>query len=84
MLVPYEALSQLPADTLDNLIKEFLIGQLEDGSFSATETSSMQTAIAHCRVALARNELVVEFSEEDESIAIRRKEDIVSVDEFQD
>ncbi|MEZ9822802.1 YheU family protein [Shewanella sp. 10N.286.45.A1] len=84
MLVPYESLKQLPAETLENLIKEFLIGQLEDGSFSSTGEDSMQTAIAVCHKALSHGELVVEFSEEQESIAIRRKEDIVLVDSAQD
>ncbi|QQX79532.1 YheU family protein [Shewanella sp. KX20019] len=84
MLVPYEALTQLPAETFDNIIKEFLIGQLEDGSFSSTDNNSLKSAISTCRAALARGELVVEFSEEDESIAIRRKEDIVTMDPAQD
>ncbi|MFT5789376.1 MAG: hypothetical protein ACI8SJ_001492 [Shewanella sp.] len=84
MLVPYETLSQLPAETLENVIKEFLIGQLEDGSFSSTDADSMTSAISTCRAALARGELVVEFSEEEESIAIRRKEDIVTMDLAQD
>ncbi|ACJ27572.1 Conserved hypothetical protein [Shewanella piezotolerans WP3] len=84
MLVPYEALNQLPIETLENLIKEFLIGQVEDGSFASTDEDSLQSAIAQCRDALCRGELVVEFSEEEESIAIRRKEDIVSVDLAQD
>ncbi|MCL1093007.1 YheU family protein [Shewanella kaireitica] len=84
MLVPYEALNQLPAETLENLIKEFLIGQVEDGSFANTDEDSLQSAIALCRDALSRGELVVEFSEEEESIAVRRKEDIVSVDSAQD
>ncbi|MCL1051414.1 YheU family protein [Shewanella abyssi] len=84
MLVPYESLQQLPAETFENIIKEFLIGQLEDGSFSSADNNSMQSAISTCRAALSRGELVVEFSEEDESIAIRRKEDIVTMDPAQD
>ena len=67
MLVPYETLNQLPAETLENVIKEFLIGQLEDGSFSSTDADSMKSAISTCRAALARGELVVEFSEEERS-----------------
>ncbi|MCL1057332.1 hypothetical protein CXF83_19930 [Shewanella sp. Choline-02u-19] len=84
MLVPYESLNQLPPETFENIIKEFLIGQLEDGSFSGTDADSMKSAISTCRAALARGELVVEFSEEEESIAIRRKEDIVTMDPAQD
>lgn len=35
MLIPYESLLQLPKETLDNLIKEYLLSQVEDGSFDA-------------------------------------------------
>ncbi|MCZ4338943.1 YheU family protein [Shewanella colwelliana] len=74
MLVPYESLLQLPSETLDRLIKEFLLTQTEDGSFAALDDQAVTNAIAKCRAALARNDLVVEYSEDDESIAIRSKE----------
>ncbi|MGS0676065.1 YheU family protein [Shewanella sp. 125m-1] len=77
MLVPYESLSQLPSDTFDNLIKEYLISQVEDGSFSGDGQHSMKKAIVQCKAALKQGILVVEYSEEEESIGIRRKEDIV-------
>ncbi|MGS0827324.1 YheU family protein [Shewanella sp. 0m-8] len=77
MLVPYESLSQLPSDTFDNLIKEYLISQVEDGSFSGDGQHSMEKAIVQCKAALKQGILVVEYSEEEESIGIRRKEDIV-------
>ncbi len=74
MLVPYKALQQLPADTLNNLIKEYLFTQMEDGSFATMDNEKLIAAIAQCKQALARSELVVEYSEDDESIAIRPKE----------
>ncbi|WOT04633.1 YheU family protein [Shewanella youngdeokensis] len=84
MLVPYETLKQLPTETLENLIKEFLIAQLEDGSFSGTDADSMQNSINMCREALRTGQLIVEYSEEDESIAIRRQDDIVAMSRTQD
>ncbi|MGS0729033.1 YheU family protein, partial [Shewanella sp. 0m-11] len=60
-----------------NLIKEYLISQVEDGSFSGDGQHSMEKAIVQCKAALKQGILVVEYSEEEESIGIRRKEDIV-------
>lgn len=77
MLVPYESLTQLPSDTFDNLIKEYLISQVEDGSFSGDGEHSMDRAITQCKAALKQGLLVVEYNEEEESIGIRRKEDII-------
>lgn len=78
MLVPYQSLLQLPQETLENLIKEFLLTQMEDGSFSAMDDHSMSIAIAQCKQALARAELVVEYSEDDESISIRHKDNTLA------
>ena len=78
MLVPYQALLQLPGDTLDNLIKEFLFAQTEDGSFDSLDDGALTLAIKQCRQALARNELIVEYSEEDESIAIRHRQNTLA------
>ncbi|ABV88819.1 YheU family protein [Shewanella pealeana] len=78
MLVPYESLTQLPSDTFDNLVKEYLISQVEDGSFSGDGEHSMDRAMIQCKTALKQGLLVVEYNEEEESIGIRRKEDIVS------
>ena len=77
MLVPYESLSQLSSETFDSLIKEYLISQIEDGSFSGDGQHSMEMAIVQCKAALKQGILVVEYSEEEESIGIRRKEDVV-------
>ncbi|WP_028766038.1 YheU family protein [Shewanella fidelis] len=84
MLVPYESLTQLSSDTFNNLIKEYLISQVEDGSFSGEGKHSMERAIDQCKAALKQGMLVVEYSEEDESIGIRRKEDIVIQENQQD
>lgn len=77
MLVPYEALLQLSAATLDNLIREYLLSQIEDGSFSDLDEIAVQRASERCRHALQTGELVVEYSEEDESVAIRSREQII-------
>ncbi|MCE9677638.1 YheU family protein [Shewanella sp. AS1] len=83
MLVPYEALQQLPEATVENLIKEFLLTQMEDGSFEELDSHSFPLAIKQCKQALARGELVVEYSENDESIAIRHKNNTLSFDAYQ-
>ncbi|MCJ8304959.1 YheU family protein [Shewanella sp.] len=74
MLVPYDALLQLPSATMDNLIKEYLLTQVEDGSFSDTDEQVYISAIERCKQLLKQEVLVVEFSEDDESIAIKHKE----------
>lgn len=72
MLVPYDALQQLPDETLESLIKEYLFSQVEDGSFSDTDDETLKLAINKCKQALKQGVLVVEYSEDDESIAIRQ------------
>jgi len=72
MLVPYDALLQLPNETLERLIKEYLFSQVEDGSFSDTDDETLKRAIDKCKQALKQGVLVVEYSEDDESIAIRQ------------
>ncbi|MCG9697528.1 YheU family protein [Shewanella sp. Isolate11] len=79
MLVPYEALQQLAAETLNNLIKEYLLTQMEDGSFATLDDKALSNAIAQCQRALARGELLVEYSEDDESIAIRHKDNTLTI-----
>ncbi len=74
MLVPYDALQQLPIETLESLIKEYLFSQVEDGSFSDTDDATLKLAIVKCKLALKQGGLVVEYSEDDESIAIRQRE----------
>ncbi|MCL1126560.1 YheU family protein [Shewanella surugensis] len=79
MLVPYNALQQLPQDTVNNLIKEYLFTQLEDGNFSHTDETELKNAIIKCHQALKSGTLVVEYSEEDESIALRHKDNITNM-----
>ncbi|WP_418358146.1 YheU family protein [Shewanella basaltis] len=76
MLVPYEALLSLPQETLQAMIKEYLLTQLEDGSFSDVNEEQLFQATERCKLALKKGELVVEYSEDDESIAIRHREQI--------
>lgn len=74
MLVPYDALLQLPSATMENLIKEYLLTQVENGGFSDTDEQALSSAIGHCKQLLKQGVLVVEFSEDDESIAIKHSE----------
>ncbi|GGP36913.1 hypothetical protein GCM10009347_00960 [Shewanella algicola] len=76
MLVPYDALLSLPQETLQAIIKEYLLSQLEDGSFSDVDEQQLVNATERCKLALKKGELVVEYSEDDESIAIRQREHI--------
>ncbi len=74
MLVPYDALLQVPSATMDNLIKEYLLTQVEDGDFSDTNEQVFNSAINRCKQLLKQGTLVVEFSEDDESITIKHSE----------
>jgi uncharacterized protein len=78
MLVPYHALQGLPSETLENLIKEYLFAQIEDGSFGQLQDDALSHAINQCQQALKAGELVVEYSEDDDSIAIRHKNHLLS------
>ncbi|MGB0893699.1 MAG: YheU family protein [Parashewanella sp.] len=77
MLIPYADLMTLPPATIENLIKEYLLTQVEDGSFSNMEDEHMSQAISQCKQWLKHGKLVVEYSEHDESIAIRHTEHIL-------
>lgn len=76
MLIPYEALLQLPQETLANLIREYLLGQIEDGSFANLDEQAFAAAIAQCQQALKQGKLVLEYSEDDESFAIRHSDHV--------
>lgn len=76
MLIPYETLLQLPPETLNNLIREFLFGQVEDGSFASLNEQDLDIAIAQCQQALKQGKLLLEYSEDDESFAIRPHDQI--------
>lgn len=76
MLIPYQALMTLPSETLDNLIKEYLLTQVEDGGFANSDAQMMASAISQCKNALKSGELLVEFSEDDESFTLRRAQEL--------
>ncbi|ABK49622.1 MULTISPECIES: YheU family protein [Shewanella] len=76
MLIPYDALLQLPKETLANLIREYLLGQVEDGSFTSLDEQELSAAIAQCQQALKQGKLVLEYSEDDESFAIRHADQV--------
>ena len=50
------------------------------GSFDTMSGDALTAAITKCRQSLAQGELVVEYSEDDESVAIRRCEDVIYTD----
>lgn len=77
MIIPYSALHGLAGDTLNNLIKEHLLTQIEDGSFSELDSQQLLNMTNQCKQALKQGELVVEYSEEDESVAIRHMKNII-------
>ncbi|BDA62118.1 YheU family protein [Shewanella xiamenensis] len=76
MLIPYDALLQLPKETLVNLLREYLLGQVEDGSFTSLDEQELSGAIVQCQQALKQGKLVLEYSEEDESFAIRHADQV--------
>ncbi|MGL5397855.1 MAG: YheU family protein [Shewanella sp.] len=76
MLIPYDALLQLPKETLVNLIREYLLGQVEDGSFTSLDEQELSGATVQCQQALKQGKLVLEYSEEDESFAIRHADQV--------
>ncbi|MBY5922431.1 YheU family protein [Ferrimonas balearica] len=81
MLIDYATLKDaLAADTLDNLCREYLVRQIGDEGFDQTDSAELAEGVARVQRALARGELVVEYSEADESVAIRRREELVQLD----
>lgn len=77
MIIPYSALHSLEGDTLNNLIKEYLLTQVEDGSFSELNSQQLSSMIDQCKQALKQGVLVVEYSEQDESVAVRHIKNII-------
>ncbi|WP_163934776.1 YheU family protein [Paraferrimonas sp. SM1919] len=74
MLIPFDELQQLDKATLELLIKEHLYSQIEDGSLATFTAENIQGAIARTLDLLKKGELVVEYSEENETIAIKNKD----------
>ncbi|MBY5993058.1 YheU family protein [Ferrimonas balearica] len=81
MLIDYPTLKDaLAPDTLDNLCREYLIRQLGDEGFDQADPDKLAQGIAQVRQALAAGTLLVEYSEADESVAIRRREELSQLD----
>ncbi len=77
MLIDYPTLRQaLAPDTLDNLVREFLIRQIGDEGFDQVDPAQLAEGMAKVHKALQVGDLVVEYSEEDESVAIRPREEV--------
>ncbi|SDJ60520.1 hypothetical protein SAMN04488540_11085 [Ferrimonas sediminum] len=77
MLIPYHDLkSALSPEAFANLIKEYLLQQIGDQGFDQLDGDSVDQALPRIEAALKRGELVVEFSEEEESVAIRTAESL--------
>ena len=77
MLLSYADLQQLPRDTVNALIKEFLLMQLEDGNLEQLTAEKLQQATDEVTQQLQQGTLVVEYSEKHESVMIRRATDVV-------
>ncbi|BDY03274.1 YheU family protein [Ferrimonas sp. YFM] len=79
MLIPYDQLKQsLSAEALTNLMREFLLQQITDQGFDQTDSQALSQALPQVEAALKRGELVVEFSEEEESVAIRPADQVTA------
>lgn len=79
MLIPYDQLKQsLSAEALTNLMREFLLQQITDQGFDQTDSQALAQALPQVEAALKRGELVVEFSEEEESVAIRPADQVTA------
>lgn len=76
MLISFESLQELPQETLNNLIREYLLTQVEDLNFERLDISSIDEAILRCKQALKSGTLLVEYGEQDQSIAIKHKDGI--------
>ena len=79
MLIDYDTLqSQLAPETLDNLIREYLFRQIGDEGFDQVDSKGLISATEQVRAAMAKGDLVVEYAEDDQSIAIRSKQDLIT------
>ncbi|WP_345315211.1 YheU family protein [Ferrimonas gelatinilytica] len=79
MLIDYATLKEaLPPETLENLIREYLLGQVGDEGFDELTPERLADSAARAHHALRLGELVVEFSEQEESVAIRRADEVAA------
>ncbi|TKB50946.1 YheU family protein [Ferrimonas aestuarii] len=77
MLIAYDDLkSSLSKPALEGLMKEYLLRQIGDEGFDETSTDALEKALPQVELALKRGELVVEYSEETESVAIRHHQQV--------
>lgn len=74
MLIDFQQLSQL---ALRGIAEQFVLSQLSDTESAPDMDLWVQQAIEMVK----RGELVVEFSQVDESVTLKRVEDIVEIDE---
>lgn len=81
MIIPYESLLQLEAATLNNLIHEYLLSQVESGQFCELSQDKLDTMTDKCKLALKRQELLVVYSEQHESIGIKHKDEVLFTDD---
>jgi uncharacterized protein YheU (UPF0270 family) len=72
MILTADDLKQLSPSTLNNLIIEYLVMQLEDGRLEDYTENAYQQGVDHVRALLNQGTLVVEYSEHHESIAIKQ------------
>ncbi len=78
MLIHYATLKQaVSATAIDNLLREYLFREVSDTGFDELDELQLQQAIMAAQGALQRGELVVEYSEVDESISVRRADELL-------
>lgn len=70
MIISFEELQTLPQQTVDNVIKEYIYQQVEDGNIDSLSASSTEAIIQTIYDKLKKKELAVEYSEEHQSVAI--------------
>lgn len=70
MIISFEELQTLPQQTVDNVIKEYIYQQVEDGNVDSLNASSTETMMQIIYNKLKKKELAVEYSEEHQSVAI--------------
>ena len=76
MLIPFETIKTLPQETVNNLIREYLLTKVDDINFESLDSNAIDAAIDQCKKALESGLLMVEYGEEDESISIRHTDEI--------
>ncbi|MFI3246897.1 MAG: YheU family protein [Ferrimonas sp.] len=78
MLIHYTTLTQaVSATAINNLLREYLFREVSDTGFDELSELQLQQAIVAAHKALQRGELVVEYSEIDESISVRRADELL-------